>query len=165
MSRDHVQPLLGYTLYLPTVYTYMYIVHVHVHVHVYAHRVISPLQLCKSRTTRTEDNDTVVQVQCTTVFNTLHRYIPHNPIIMPSCSSVVLSGTSCFLPLVVYIFSTCTCTCIEVTESVGNSLLGEKRERERERERENKFHTCYEYIEYFTQCGSSPDGEELPVDP
>ena len=21
------------------------------------------------------------------------------------------------------------------------------------------------YIEYFTQCGSSPDGEELPVDP
>ena len=24
---------------------------------------------------------------------------------------------------------------------------------------------CYENIEYFTQCGSSPDGEELPVDP
>ena len=24
---------------------------------------------------------------------------------------------------------------------------------------------CYEYMEYFTQCGSSPDRGELPVDP
>ena len=32
--------------------------------------------------------------------------------------------------------------------------------------RETQLHAhCYEYIEYFTQCGSSPDGEELPVDP
>ena len=34
---------------------------------------------------------------------------------------------------------------------------------QRERERKTQLHMhCYEY---FTQCGSSPDGEELPVNP
>ena len=33
-------------------------------------------------------------------------------------------------------------------------------------QRETQLHAHgYEYIEYFTQCGSSPDGEELQVDP